>query len=573
MRHNVRLALALLLVATPLAAQVDSLNRAFDLERRGNYAAAVTAYRAVLKSRPTEVSALLGLERSLAPLNRTAEMVPDISVAIAANPDATALYGVAVRTYGAANMPDSLRRSVERWAQLAPKDETPYREWGNALLAKRDRPGARAAYMAGRQQLGPTALAPELAQLAVLEGDYATAAREWLVAIKKLPGYRSGAVVTLRPTPDAQRPAVLKVLDSEGSPDALRLDAELRARWGDPVGGFERLVQVLPSDPVEARDLLRQFTEALRGNTAPPYRQAMGRALEAMAQRTNGAQRSRLQLDAAQAYLDGGDRASARRMLASLADDGESPAALSASASGTLLRLLVDEGKMEEAEKSLAQYRGVLSTQEMATLTRRVAIGWARAGKLDRAEALAGADSSVEGLALRGQLKLFQGDISAAVELLRAAGPYAGTREQATARTTLLALLQPIEDDTIPELGAAFLALERGDTATAVAGLAALGAKRPRNKGGAELLLLAGRLEAARGQSPSAEKLFRAAVDTTAPSTAPAALLELGRLLASSGRGGEAVPVFEQLILDYPRSALVPQARRALDEAKGAVPQ
>ena len=568
-----RLALAFLLVATPLAAQVDSLNRAFDLERRGNYAAAVTAYRAVLKGRPSEVSALLGLERSLAPLNRTAEMVPDIEVALAANPTATPLYGVAVRTYGAANMPDSLRRAVERWAQLAPKDETPYREWGNALLARRDRAGARAAYLAGRQQLGPTALAPELAQLAVLESDYASAAKEWLVAIRKLPGYRSGAVVTLRPTPDAQRPGVLKVLDADGSPDALRLDAELRARWGDPVGGYERLVQVLPSDPVESRDLLRQFAEALRGNTAPAYRQAMGRALEAMAQRTNGAQRSRLQLDAAQAYLDGGDRASARRMLASLADDGESPAALSASASGTLLRLLVEEGKMEEAEKSLAQYRGVLSTQEMATLTRRVALGWARAGKLERAEALAAADSSVDGLALRGQLKLFQGDIAGAVELLRAAGPYAGTREQATGRTTLLALLQPIEEDTLPELGAAFLALERGDTAAAVSGLAALGAKRPRNKGGAELLLLAGRLEAARGQAPAAEKLFRAAVDTTAPATAPAALLELGRLLASSGRGGEAVPVFEQLILDYPRSALVPQARRALDEAKGAVPQ
>ena len=568
-----RLALAFLLVATPLAAQVDSLNRAFDLERRGNYAAAVTAYRAVLKGRPSEVSALLGLERSLAPLNRTAEMVPDIEVALAANPTATPLYGVAVRTYGAANMPDSLRRAVERWAQLAPKDETPYREWGNALLARRDRAGARAAYLAGRQQLGPTALAPELAQLAVLESDYASAANEWLVAIRKLPGYRSGAVVTLRPTPDAQRPGVLKVLDADGSPDALRLDAELRARWGDPVGGYERLVQVLPSDPVESRDLLRQFAEALRGNTAPAYRQAMGRALEAMAQRTNGAQRSRLQLDAAQAYLDGGDRASARRMLASLADDGESPAALSASASGTLLRLLVEEGKMEEAEKSLAQYRGVLSTQEMATLTRRVALGWARAGKLERAEALAAADSSVDGLALRGQLKLFQGDIAGAVELLRAAGPYAGTREQATGRTTLLALLQPIEEDTLPELGAAFLALERGDTAAAVSGLAALGAKRPRNKGGAELLLLAGRLEAARGQAPAAEKLFRAAVDTTAPATAPAALLELGRLLASSGRGGEAVPVFEQLILDYPRSALVPQARRALDEAKGAVPQ
>jgi len=569
----VRLVLALLLVATPLAAQVDSLNRAFDLERRGNYAAAVTAYRAVLKGRPSEVSALLGLERSLAPLNRTAEMVPDIGVALAANPTATALYGVAVRTYGAANMPDSLRRAVERWAQLAPKDETPYREWGNALLARRDRAGARAAYLAGRQQLGPTALAPELAQLAVLEVDYPGAAREWLLAVKKLPGYRSGAVVTLRQTPDAQRAAVLKVLDADGSPDALRLDAELRARWGDPVGGFERLSQVLPADPVEARDLLRQFAEGLRGNTAPAYRQAMGRALEAMAQRTNGAQKSRLQLDAAQAYLDAGDRAAARRMLASLASDGESPAALSASASGTLLRLLVEEGKMEEAEKSLSQYRGVLSTQEMATLTRRVALGWARAGKLDRAEALATADSSVDGLALRGQLKLFQGDIAGAVELLRAAGPYAGTREQATARTSLLALLQPIEEDSLPELGAAFLFLERGDTTAAVAGFTSAGGKRPRNKGGAELLLLAGRLEMARGQAPVAEKLFRAAVDTTAPATAPAALLELGHLLASSGRGGEAVPVFEQLILDYPRSALVPQARRALDEVKGAVPQ
>jgi len=569
----VRLVLALLLVATPLAAQVDSLNRAFDLERRGNYAAAVTAYRAVLKGRPSEVSALLGLERSLAPLNRTAEMVPDIGVALAANPTATALYGVAVRTYGAANMPDSLRRAVERWAQLAPKDETPYREWGNALLARRDRAGARAAYLAGRQQLGPTALAPELAQLAVLEVDYPGAAREWLLAVKKLPGYRSGAVVTLRQTPDAQRAAVLKVLDADGSPDALRLDAELRARWGDPVGGFERLSQVLPADPVEARDLLRQFAEGLRGNTAPAYRQAMGRALEAMAQRTNGAQKSRLQLDAAQAYLDAGDRAAARRMLASLASDGESPAALSASASGTLLRLLVEEGKMEEAEKSLSQYRGVLSTQEMATLTRRVALGWARAGKLDRAEALATADSSVDGLALRGQLKLFQGDIAGAVELLRAAGPYAGTREQATARTSLLALLQPIEEDSLPELGAAFLFLERGDTTAAVAGFTSAGGKRPRNKGGAELLLLAGRLEMARGQAPAAEKLFRAAVDTTAPATAPAALLELGHLLASSGRGGEAVPVFEQLILDYPRSALVPQARRALDEVKGAVPQ
>jgi hypothetical protein len=41
----------------------------------------------------------------------------------------------------------------------------------------------------------------------------------------------------------------------------------------------------------------------------------------------------------------------------------------------------------------------------------------------------------------------------------------------------------------------------------------------------------------------------------------------------SSQRPGDAVAVLEHLILTYPQSALVPQARRQLDEARGAVPK
>ena len=59
----------------------------------------------------------------------------------------------------------------------------------------------------------------------------------------------------------------------------------------------------------------------------------------------------------------------------------------------------------------------------------------------------------------------------------------------------------------------------------------------------------------------------------TAPSTVPAANLALAELLISSHREDEAVQVLEQLILAYPKSALVPQARRKLDEARGAVPR
>jgi len=58
-----------------------------------------------------------------------------------------------------------------------------------------------------------------------------------------------------------------------------------------------------------------------------------------------------------------------------------------------------------------------------------------------------------------------------------------------------------------------------------------------------------------------------------APVAAPAAELALAELLVSTRRPGEAVDVLEHLILTYPQSALVPQARRKLDEARGAVPK
>jgi predicted Zn-dependent protease len=162
--------------------------------------------------------------------------------------------------------------------------------------------------------------------------------------------------------------------------------------------------------------------------------------------------------------------------------------------------------------------------------------------------------------------------VAGARTLLEQAGPYAGSRADATNRTMLLALLQPIEADSLPALGTAFLALERGDTATAVSALEQLAVALPVEQGGAELRLHAGRLEMTRGRAPQAEAHFRAAAASDDAAAAPAALLELGRLLTREGRGPEAVPVLEQLILSHPKSALVPQARRALDEARGAVP-
>jgi tetratricopeptide (TPR) repeat protein len=202
-----------------------------------------------------------------------------------------------------------------------------------------------------------------------------------------------------------------------------------------------------------------------------------------------------------------------------------------------------------------------------------VALGWIRAGDLDRAERVVRTDSTVEGLALAGRIAIFRGDLIGGVSRLQLAGPYAGTREEATERTALLALLQPVAADTVRELGAALLLLERRDTVGAAAALERIAAALPADGGAAGLRLLSGRLFRQAGRTRDAERLFRDAATEAAPATAPAAELELARLLLSLRRAADAIPVLEHLILTYPTSALVPQARRALDEAKGAVPR
>ena len=574
-RSIVRFAcLFLLLTPALLGAQQPAMSQALELERRGDYTAAANAYRAVLRTRPADISALLGLERSLLPLNRSDEMLPLLRAALAAAPRSSAVYGVALRAWAAAGKPDSVRSLAERWARVAPGDESPYREWGAAELGRQSREGARTAYLAGRARLGrPDALSAELAQLALADGDYITSLREWLLAVRRLPGYRAAAVSTLGQAPESVRSDLLSQLADQSDFVARRLEAELRARWGDPLGAFKALTAALPDDRAQSIAALRTLLEQVRPLATPEGKQAQGQILEAIAQRYPDSQASRLKLEAAQAYSAAGDKASARRMLSGLAADRAAPSSVSSGAAATLVGVLVAEGKLDEAAERLAAVRRNLRADEYDPLRRQLAVAWIRAGNLGRADSTIAADSSVEGLALSGRIRLYQGDIRGAVERFKAAGPYTGDRPEATQRTALLALLQPMEVDSQPALGQALLILEKGDTAAAAAALEQVAADLPAQHGGAELNLLVGRLFVAVEKPADAERLFRAAAVREAPATAPAAELALAELLISSHKPAEAVEVLEHLILTYPQSALVPQARRKLDEARGAVPQ
>jgi len=555
-----------------LTAQQDTLNRAMTLERRGDPTSALAIYQAILIDRPADINALLGAERCLGVLNRSIELIPAIQAAVSANPSSTVIDALAIRVWGIAEQADSIRRYAERWAQLAPQDESPYREWGGALQNMRDLVGARQAYLLGRERLhSPDALSPELAQLAIRSNDYPTALQEWLKAINRLPGYRPSAVRTLSQAPDAARPGLLRSLDLDQSPAARGLSIDLRARWGDPVGAFHRLLASLPPDSAESGDMLRNFLVTVRGINGSEARTAQAMTLEALADRRAGIDRARLHLEAAQVYAEAGDRKAARRMLTALSQDPDA-AALQVGATTTLVSLLIADGEVDEAARRLEQIKGSLPVDDYQRMRRELAQGWIRAGALDKAQAVAQADSSVEGIALMGRLRLYRGDVAGARALLKDAGPYAGTRAEATGRSSLLALIQVLKGDSLPALGAALLALDRRDSTAAVKGFERIAEDQPA-AGAAALRVLAGRVEAGRGHATEAERLFRAARVPEAPASAAEAELELGRLMISLNRLPEATEPLEHLIITYPESALVPEARRLLNVARGRVPR
>lgn len=565
---------AVMVGAAPLHAQKERISRAFELERRGEYGAAADAYRAVLAGKPADPAALLGLERVLVPLNRTGELLPEIRAALAADSAAGVVYGVAIRAWAAADQPDSMRAMAERWARMAPTDEAPYREWGAAALTRHDRQGAIEAYTSGRDRLDRAdALAAERAQLASMDGDYATALREWLAAVRHLPGYRLSAVAAVAQAPESARADLLRALRGEDDDVARRMEAELRVRWGDPAGGLDAVLSALPDDRGPSAEALRGLIDQLRTQQTPEARLALARGLEALSERSAESDRPRLRLEAARAYTAAGDRDAARRMLAGLADDHGAPGPVAAGAAAALIQVLIGEGRLDEAARRLGDARPTLSHDELSSLRLRLVEAWLKDGKLAEADTALGADSTVEAMAVSGKIRLFRGDIAGAAERFRKAGPYAGDRAEATGRTALLALLQPIEADSLPALGKAMLLLEQGDTSRAAAALEGVARGLPPAKGGAEIALLAGNLAAAKGDGSHAERLFHAAAAVDAPATAPAAELALGELLLSQNRPSEAVAQLEHMILTYPESALVPQARRRLDQARGAVPK
>lgn len=560
--------LVALTLAAPARAQ-RNLPPGAALERLGQFEEAAAAYRQVLSVDSVNVVALLGLERTLIRLGRLPELIGPVTRAARAAPQATAIRSLELRVWAALGDRDSVATAAARWAQLVPGDESPYREWARAHLARGDMLAARQAVEIGRAALGgPPALAPDVAQIAGQLGDWGPAAAEWRLALDREPALLPAAEASLGHALPGSRSLIVRTLTVGGSDGSSRLAGHLLVGWGDPERGWALYSGALPADPAARARSLRAFADRVRGEHSREASRVLGLTLEELATLSAPADAARYLGQAARAYGAAGETAAAWRVVERLGRlGGPSGGELEA----TLIAVLAEEGRLAEADSLFRQARDRIPGHERDELLDRIVWAWLTDGRLDRAARTLGTDSSVAATELGAWVALLGGDLAGATARFRAAGPRSDAR--ATLRTQVLALTQRIEGDTLVELGAAFQALVRGDSARAAERFRHTADRVPREAGGVDLIVFAADLDFARGEMRLAEASYRTVLTMPGDGAAyPAAELGLARVLLARGAREEAIALLEHLILTYPKSALVPQARRELDRARGAVP-
>ena len=550
-------------------ARGQAIGPGFELERSGRHADAAAVYFGTVRADPVNIPALLGLERTLFVLNRMSELLPLVQRARARSPESGAIRSLELRVYAGLNQTDSLEAVARRWAATVPRSDAPYREWGLALADRRQWEEARRAFLTGRRTLGGDGtLAVELAELEQRAGNWEAAANEWARAVTRSADAAPNAASQLAEAPVPFRDRVARVLTgAEATIRAKRVGAEVLLIWGQPNQAWSVLEPTLGDS--DAQNALRRFADLGGALTTPEGHRVRGLALNRWADLIPSPAAERARAEAVRELLEAGDRVAARLVL-----EGHSDA--SGDAQAALLQLLIADGQLDVADKRLAAEAG-LTADDRAAL--RLALAKARVarGELDRADAALADDSSVAAIAQHGWIALYRGNLTGAMEAFRLAGPYATDRAAATERTAMIALLQHIEEESSPELGAALLTLARGDSAAAIVALRRAASRLPALGGRLEVLLLAGQVAARTGgtQEATAIALFDEIVRAGGAESAapPAAELEWARLLVRNGQSAEAIPHLEHLILTYPNSAFVPEARRVLERARGAIPK
>jgi len=575
MRARARLAPLLLVLLPARAAGQTALAQALNLEQQGFLGGAAAFYAAALRAEPNNPIAMLGLERVSQQTGWRDSAVAYAERAIALDSTDNTARGVEVRQLRALGRDSLAAAALARWRAADPRDPLPYREWAQLSLAAGRLDEARAAVERAREQFhGAAVLAPEMARVLVAEGEWRRAAGEWRAAVTAEPQVAGAAAFGLRPAPLEARDDILATLTAPGTGagPGRRLAADLLLGWDEAARAWVLLRSELPPPGPLEMDVLRAFADRARTLEGAAAQRAAAEAYELLAGIEPPGAAVATRVESARAYAAAGDAAAARRLLRPLAADPSADPAGRSAAIAVMIELAVRAGDPGGAARQLASDSAALTGSTREALGRRIAFGWLRLGEVDSAGASIAADSSLDGLEVRGWIEVCRGNLAAGREALATAGAAGGESAAAAERAATVALLDAVGRDTLPALGAALLLAVRGDSAAAARALVPV-ARRVGGAGEPALLAWAARFATAGGDAAGAEALWREVAERfPTSSVAPASELALARALERRGdlRGAQAQ--LEAMILAHPQSALVPQARRELDRVRGVVP-
>jgi tetratricopeptide (TPR) repeat protein len=550
------LAAVLALGARDAGAQggLPPLVRALDLEQRGRTREAIVAFREALAGRDM-IAALLGLERAYADLGRSDSLVTLADSLARAHPRETLVQTVRLRTLLYARRVGAASMAFREWTRAMPNQLVPYREYSRLLLdasqfAAVDSVLDAAASIPG----GRVGLAAERARLEASRGAWGAATASWRVAIEAASFQLPAATYSLGEADEAHRDAIRTALAAPPlSRPARELASALELQWGAPAAAWGA-ISALPADSGSAA-IWRSFADRAAAVEAwLPARDAWRATLRVACE-------EELLLRAADASIRGGDAVGA---LALLSDESCRPqrTARRRVAAALRVRALAQSGRPADAARALDSLSLGDDPDLRRTLETAVAWGWVRVGDIARAREQMGEALDADTSGVRGWLALYEGDLATARTALRESGT--PSRDA----VMVLSTLARTRASRSELLGSGYLALARGDTLAAAAALERAAGELP--DAAPALLLRVAELHAARGDIARAEPLWRSIVERHEQSPdAPAAELAWARALIRRGDRGGARARLEHLILTYPTSALVPQARRALDALGG----
>lgn len=554
------LLVALLLAAPALArgqqTDTSAFSRALMAEGNGQYREAAQLYRASLHT-VDRVSAMLGLERAYAQLGMTDSLIAPLDSLIAQFPAQPVFRDVQLRAYTMLARDDLARRSFEAWTRAMPGSPDPYRSYARLLLqANRAAQADSIIAMAGRALGTTSSLQMELAQSRAALGQWESSAVAWRGALSAMPDLDQAAAYALAPAPVTVREALQAVfLALPVDLGARRALAALEMNWGAPGDAWAAL-RDLPPDSGSVGAWLDFGREAATGE-----RWALARDAYVAALRVHPT--PELALQAATAALNAGDPQTA---LALAPAGGRDSAHTAATVLPLRVRALAADGKPAAAEALVQGFAHLLLPVQRAALEQSVAFGWVRTGNLPKARAALGrAGPDADSSDAAGWLALYEGNLTGARAMLR------NSTDASAELAAALGLITRMRDDTAADVGQAFLALARLDSAGAAAAFAQ--AADHHADVASALLAMAAQIHVARHDDAAAVAIWqRILKDDPASPEAPGAELAWARQLRRAGNAAVAMQRLEHMILTYPESALLPQARRELELARQSIP-